>query len=255
MSSSISTREELSSNARRVAGKIWRVIEPQHRIATVKLTDTLEEQNLLEEVIERTKPAIPPECRHLDFLLFTPFRYDAPYPKGSRFRKAGRTLGVFYASENPDTAIAETCFHQLLFYAESPETIWPANAREFTAFAVEYATPFGIDLTRTPFDDRTAIWEHPTNYEKCQEVAEHSRSANVEYIKYSSVRDPQQKANIAIMNCAAFTKSEPVDRQTWGVLVGPTGARALCDMPRLSIDFGKDLFAADPRIKIMNWDR
>jgi len=255
MSSSISTREELSSSARRAAGKIWRVVEPQHRIATAKLTDTLGEQNLLEEVIERTKPAIPPECKHLDFLLFTPFRYDAPYPRGSRFRKAGRTPGVFYSSENPDTAIAETCFHQLLFYAESPETPWPSNAREFTAFAVEYATPLSIDLTRAPFDDRMAIWEHPTNYERCQEVGELARGANIEIIKYSSVRDPQHKANIAIMNCAAFAKSEPVDRQTWGVFVGPTGARALCDMPRISINFGKDAFAADPRIKGMSWDR
>jgi hypothetical protein len=53
----------------------------------MKLTDNVAEQVLLESLIESTKPTIPPECSHLDFLLFTPFRY-APYPQGSRFRRA-----------------------------------------------------------------------------------------------------------------------------------------------------------------------
>ena len=175
MSSSISTREELSSNCRRASGRSWRVVEAQHRVSTIKLTDTAAEQILLENLIEGTKPNIPSECKHLDFLLATPFRYGAPYPNGSRFRKAGLTLGVFYSSENVDTAIAETCFRRLLFFAESPDTKWPTDAGEFTAFAVEYSTPKSIDLTRSPFDDRAAKWMHLTRYDECQEFAELAR--------------------------------------------------------------------------------
>ena len=43
---------------------------------------------------------------------------DAPYPIGSRFRRAGRTAGVFYAAESPETAVAEMAFYRLLFFAE-----------------------------------------------------------------------------------------------------------------------------------------
>src|SRR5690606_37447452 len=175
MSSPISTPAELSSSARRGAGRVWRVVEAQHRVSTAKLTDTAAEQKLLEDLIEDTKPPIPPECRHLDFLLFTPFRHAAPGPRGSRFRKPGFTPGVFYAAWNADTAIAEVCFHRILFLAESPATPWPADAGEFTAFAVEYATPFVIDLTRAPFDDRGDIWQHPTDYAGCQALAELAR--------------------------------------------------------------------------------
>ncbi len=86
----------------------------------MKLTDTLAEQQVLEELLEETKPALPPEARGLHYLMAAPFRYGALYPRGSRFRRAGRTLGVFYGAEGPRTAAAEMAFHRLLFYAESP---------------------------------------------------------------------------------------------------------------------------------------
>jgi hypothetical protein len=120
MSSNTWTPEELSSEFRALAGRCWRAVEARHYVSTLKLTDTHEEQSRLEELIEATKPRIPEECRHLPYLLSTPFRYGAPYPTGSRFRRAGLTAGVFYAAEFSRTAIAELTFYRLLFFAESP---------------------------------------------------------------------------------------------------------------------------------------
>ena len=101
----------------------------------MKITDTLAEQRVLEELVEETKPAIPAECLRLNFLLSTPFRYSATNPNGSRFRRPFAADGVFYAAEHIATAIAETAFYRTLFYAESPETPWPTNAGEYTAFS------------------------------------------------------------------------------------------------------------------------
>src|SRR6266851_3353998 len=140
MPSSTWTRAALSSSARSVSGACWRLVEAQYHVSTLKLVDTLDEQEILENLIERTKPMVPIECRHLHYLLSTPFRYGAVYPTGSRFRRAGLTEGVFYAAEAPETAVAEMAFYRLLFYAESPDTPWPANAAEYTAFSAEYAT-------------------------------------------------------------------------------------------------------------------
>lgn|SRR5208282_4833566 len=255
MSSPISTPEELSSNCHATAGRCWRVVEAQNQISTTKLTDTAAEQHALELLIEETKPPVPPACRHLNFLLSTPFRYGAPYPRGSRFRKAGRTLGVFYGSEHSHAAIAELCFHRLLFFSESPDTGWPSDAGEYTAFAVEYSAARSIELTKAPFDSRSAIWTHVTRYDECQTLAELARSADMEIIKYSSVRDPLRRLNIAIFSCSAFAKPEPHSRQTWRVLLGSNGARALCEMPRGTIDFNRQAFQDDPRIAAMRWDR
>jgi hypothetical protein len=255
MSSIISTPEELSSSRKTAAGRCWRVVEAQNQISTTKLTDSRDEQHALERLIERAKPPVPAECRHLNFLLFTPFRYGSVYPMGSRFRRAGATPGVFYASENVETAIAEPCFHRLLFFAESPDTKWPGNAGEYTAFAADYSTARSIDLMSAPFASRSGLWTHVTDYAACQALAEIAREAEIELIRYASVRDPEHNANVAILSCRAFATGEPAAHQTWRLLFGGNGARAVREWPRRTMDFDRKAFLPDPRIAGMNWDR
>lgn len=202
----------------------------------MKLVDTLAEQALLERLLEAHKPPVPSECRHLHYLLATPFRYGAPYPRGSRFRRAGMTPGVFYASQSPATAMAEVAFHRLLFFAESPGTPWPANAAEHTAFAVRYRARAGLDLTEPPFDEDAALSD-PSNYEPCQALADVARAAGVQALRYRSVRDPNGGQNVALLTCATFTSREPIERQTWRLQLGATGARAICDSPPARLEF------------------
>src|SRR5262245_11246750 len=99
MSSSTWTPDARASDSPELAGTCWRLVEAQHHVSTLKLVDSVKERELLEELIEATKPPLPPECRGLHYLLSTPFRYGSVYPAGSRFRRAGLTEGVFYASE------------------------------------------------------------------------------------------------------------------------------------------------------------
>ena len=221
----------------------------------MKLVDAPREQALLEDLIEDAKPPVPPECRHLHYLLATPFRYGAPYPVGSRFRRAGMTEGVFYAAEAPETAVAEATFHRLLFFAESPETPWPANPGEHTAFAAEYATRRGIDLTGPPFHAGAARWSHPTDYGPCQALADDARRAGIDVIRYASVRDPNRRANLALLACRAFARRAPMARQTWRILFGAAGVQAVCESPKLGLVFDRGAFADDPRIAAMRWDR
>jgi hypothetical protein len=249
------TPAALSSEFRSYVGACWRLVEAQHRVSTLKLTDTLAEQALLEDLIEGTKPAIPPECRHLDFLLATPFRYGAAYPNGSRFRRAGRTLGVYYAAELPMAAVAEMAFYRLLFFAESPKTPWPNDAAEYTAFSADVASQRVLDLTQTPLSKEEAIWTDLTRYEGCQAFADAARAAEADAIRYRSVRDPAQGANLAILACRAFARPAPGERQTWRMRLSASGVQALCEFPRQAVEFSRVAFAADPRIAGLNWDR
>ena len=255
MPSSTWTPDALSSSARSVSGICWRVVEAQHHVSTLKLVDTLNEQEQLEDLIEATKPALPPECRHLHYLLSTPFRYGAAYPTGSRFRRAGVTEGVFYAAETPDTAIAEMTFHRLLFFAELPDTPWPSNPAEYTAFAAEYRTKRAIDLTRGRFKAQRDAWSHPTDYRRCQALAETARLASIELIRYRSARDRKQGMNLALLTCRVFAKPEPVSSQTWRILIRASGAQAICEAPKAGLAFDRSSFAADPRVASLRWDR
>jgi len=255
MSSRIWTPAALSSERRALSGTGWRVVEAQHRVSTLKLVDTLAEQALLERLIEQSKPPVPPECRHLHYLLATPFRYGSAYPRGSRFRRAGMTPGIYYASARVETAIAETVFSRLLFFAESPATPWPANAGEFTAFSARFSTRRGLDLMQPPFSDDRSSWTHPTDYAACQALADTARTALVEIIRYESVRDSARRANVAILDCPAFKSKGPVERQAWRIQLGARGARGLCEFPDARLEFSRDAFAADPRIAGLNWNR
>jgi hypothetical protein len=217
------------------------------------LVDTLEEQALLEQVLDNSKPAVPEECRGLHYLLFTPFRYGAPYPRGSRFRRVGETTGVFYASMQTTTAVAEMAFWRLMFYAESPGTPWPANPGEYTAFSVRFASAKGLDLTRPPLDRDAGQWTHPTDYSHCQALAEAARGAGATAIRYQSARAPG--LNLALLACAAFASREPLERQVWRLHIGAMGVRAICNFPEHRLAFDRAAFARDPRVAALVWDR
>jgi hypothetical protein len=247
------TTAALSPEIRRLAGLCWRVVEAQHVVSTMALVDTLEEQALLEQVLDDSKPAVPADCRGLHYLLFTPFRYGAPYPRGSRFRRAGMSPGVFYGSQHISTAVGEMAFWRLLFYAESPRTPWPANAGEYTAFSVRFSTGKGLDLTRAPLNRDQEKWTHPTDYSHCQALAETARSAGVQALRYQSARAPGM--SVAVLACGALASRQPIERQRWRIFVGATGARAIGEDSDQRLAFERAFFARDPRIATLPWDR
>lgn len=224
------------------------MVEAQHRVSTLKIVDSIDEQELLEALIEEVKPPVPSECRHLHYLLSTPFRYGSAYPHGSRFRRAGFTEGVFYAAERPETAVAELAFHRLLFFTESPGTPWPSNPSEHTAFAAEYATGRAIDLAATPFASASKMWTHPTDYGPCQALADAARTATVDVVRYVSARDPAKGINVAVLSCRAFAGPEPTAYQSWRLDFRAAGVLAVCETPRLRLSFARADFAADPRL-------
>jgi hypothetical protein len=254
MSSPIWTPDALRSEVRRLDGSAWRLVEAQHRVSTLKVVDDLNEQEVLENILETTKPPLPDDCRHLDYLLSTPFRY-RPYPKGSRFRLPGITAGVWYGAEHPETAAAEMVFYRFLFFAESPKTPFPDDAAEYTAIEADLATAAAIDLTVGALAGDAAYWTHPTDYAPCQSLAETAREAGVEIIRYTSVRDPTHRANCAVLACRAFRNSTPIGRQTWRIRISRSGAQAICEYPRLGLAFFPETFAADPRLADMEWTR
>ncbi len=221
MSSGTWTASALRPELRPLAGAIWRVVEAQHRISTAALVDSAEEQVLLEEILEETKPPYPQAARNLHYLLKTPFRYDAPYPTGSRFRRAGRTPGVFYASEHLHTALAEMAYHRVRFHSASPDAPLPDRPVLHTAFSVSYGVCQGLDLTRPPLDHDRALWTHPTDYQATQALADEARGIAACALRHESVRDPRRRANVTLLTPEAFAESGPRAQQTWSSLLRP----------------------------------
>ena len=110
-------------------------------------------------------------------------------------------------------------------------------------------------LTQAPLARQRRDWMHPVDYAACQTLADQARAADVEVMRFASVRDPLHRTNVALLTCRAFRSKAPIDRQSWRIRVAESGAQALCEFPRASLDFGRDAFIADPRIAALNWGR
>jgi len=249
MSYTIWTREELLASSLTVEAVVWRAVEAQHRVSTMKLVDSLAEQATLERLLEETKPPVPPGCAHLHYLLFSPFRYARGNPHASRFRRAHAFEGVFYASASPETAISEMVFYRFLFYAESPGTSLPGNAAEYTVFAVQLRADPGLDLTRPPMSAHLSVWTKPDDYAPCQALADSARAEKVEAICYPSVRDLQHRLNYAVLIPHAFAQSAPIAQQSWHILLRSESALAKCEAPSTGITFQKRDFDVGSRLK------
>ncbi|WP_016746235.1 RES family NAD+ phosphorylase [Rhizorhabdus wittichii] len=192
---------------------LWRLVEAQHRISTNRLAANAEDQALLEELVETVKPVLPPAARGLHYLLATPFRYG--HKKPSRFRRAGERPGIFYAAEHVATAVAETAYWRLLFFSRSPGFRPPTTVVEHSAFTVPVRVARLLDLSEPPYAASASAWTDPDDYAACQAFAGAARGIATQAIRYLSVRDPARRANVALLDPAAFAAATPMIRQTW----------------------------------------
>jgi hypothetical protein len=209
---------------------LWRAIEAQSRSSTLRLVDTFAEHDVLEALLEASKPPVPPDCAHLDYRFWSPFRYGS-YPRSSRFRRAGRTPGVWYGSEAPLTAICEMIWGKLGFFAASKGTPLPHRPVEYTAVQADIRTPFALDLTNGALAGEGA-WADPDDYADCLDLAERARAAGCEVIRYASVRHPEHDPNAAVLTCRAFDQPRPIASQTWQVHYGSALIKVLCETTR-----------------------
>jgi hypothetical protein len=241
----MSIHSELKSNLTEFEGYAWRVVEGQYSASTMKLANSLEDQEILEDLLEESKPQYPEEAYKFDYLIATPFRY-FPYPQGSRFRRAGQRDGVFYSSLEQFTAIAELAFYRLLFWRQAEGLVYPEAGCEHTAFQVTVQSEKVLDLTKPPFGEDVDIVSK-SDYSKTQAIADAARSEGVEVLISRSVRCPHGGTNINILSLDAFKAKNSNKRQSWTVFTRQDRVIATSEFPKASHEFLASDFD-DPRL-------
>lgn len=192
------------------------MVEAQHIASTMKIVDNDDEQDLLETLLEGSKPAQPASAAPLDYLLASPFRYN-PLRGGSRFR-ALTDPGVFYGAESVRTASAELGFWRWKFLKDAVD-LEKLEPVAHTAFAADVSTQV-VDLRQPPFSADASRWLHPTEYGATQAFAQIARDAAIGGIQYQSVRDPHPAWCLAVLTPLAFSKPKPrAAMQTWWLAV------------------------------------
>ena len=208
----------VSTEARPFVSSVWRMVEAQHVASTMKLVDNNYEQDVLEKLLEGSKPLLPKVFDGLHYLLATPFRYPTRRG-GSRFR-AANDPGVFYGAHSIRTACAELGYwrHKFLTDAVDLGSIDPVF---HTLFATDINASV-VDLRLEPFATNASLWADPLNYSPTQALARVVREAKVQGIVYQSVRDQPEGACLALLDPAGFASKGPrPDTQTWSLMVSP----------------------------------
>jgi RES domain len=219
VSSNTLTPHAVGSEAHRATRRLWRAVEAQHIASSLRLVANIEEQLVLEGVLEKSKPAVPSAAADLHYLLATPFRYASPI--GSRFRAPGDS-GVWYGAEKERTACAELGFWRWRFLMDSKElgSLGPSPQTVFRAAI----TGSMVDLTEAPFKRSRAQWTDPRDYGASQHFAQLAREANVDAIRYESVRDPEHAGAVAVLRPACFKPRTVLEQRIWLLTVRSDGA-------------------------------
>jgi hypothetical protein len=185
-------------------GTLKRMVENQEQKVTVALVDTLAEHEILENLLEDSKPGAGTHDRlqKFDYLLRAPWRYP-PLKWGSRF---GRRFepSLFYGALGDTALFAEAGYYRLVFL-EGMETPFKDRViSQFTVFEATYQTEAGVDLTQAPFVKHESVLRHQSRYLPCQRLGTELRERGVAAITYLSARAEGDESNVALISPAAL---------------------------------------------------
>jgi hypothetical protein len=179
------------------APKVWRGVESQSISATSTLVDSHQEHDVLELLLEASKPPLPlagigagaaAKGRARHFLLTTPFRYAPRH--GSRFRPGGQGRhGLWYGARALRAACAEVAYWRMRFIADSAGLLDSRIVTRHTFFMAAVKGR-GIDLMRPPWNAFRAAWTHGGDYAETHRLAAAVEAAGLQVIQYESARAP-----------------------------------------------------------------
>ena len=212
-------------------GEVVRIVESQEQVATTRIVGNLAEQDLLEHMLEDSKPgSIDPG---LHYLLSTPFRYP-PLRHGSRF---GSTLepSLFYASMDLRTCLQECAYYRFIFWYDMASPPPNPVTTQHTVFRVELKSDCCVDLQSSAYDRIRSQIQSPNSYATSQALGSHLRQGGAHLLLFESARGPG-------INAAAYTTmvfaSAPGGQELWNSelsseLVMLRGAGGLFSFPLL----------------------
>ena len=197
----------LPLKAQPLMGKACRLVNSEKEAASLSLTDTLDEQSLLESIIDAAKPPRKSHTDGLHYLLANPFRYP-PLRHGSRFGQRHED-GILYASLQTPTCLAEVAFYRFRWWHDM-ETPPPHVIQSgHTLFAFQYHSNVGLDLTGEPFQPYQDVIRHPAVYAETQAVGSRLRQLGIEAALYLSARCLQHGRNVALFSPQAVHSQRP----------------------------------------------
>lgn len=169
-----------------VEPEVWRGVETQYASSSLQLVDSHAEHDVLERLLEESKPPLPSQVENKHFLLFTPFRYTPGH--SSRFRALGH-LGIWYGARELEAACAEVAYWRMRFILDSAKLAKRKITTHHTFFMARVEGTC-VDLTSSPWSAFEDVWKSSQDYAETHRLAQAAEAAGIQVIQYGSVRAP-----------------------------------------------------------------
>ena len=221
--STIWTQAEVTSNSEPLHGTFYRFIAKDASNSTAKVTDTIEEIELLETLVRESRTDIPTgEYANYNPLLIRPF-FTPPFPGGSRFGSE-TDFGVFYCAESIETVAAERGYYVQKFRNDA-DALTLLQGAPHSLISVQVETQI-VDVRIPPFKKRPDIFLEKIDYSGTQKFAGVVRLTEVSGIIYTSVRNPTKSSCLALLTPAAFKKKAPASLdESWIAIASENSVR------------------------------
>ena len=191
------------------ASTLWRGVEAQHVLATMRLVDNQEQQQILEALLETSKPNLPSSSRDKHYLLSAPFRYSSSH--ASRFRRQNAP-GLWVGAEELQTACAEVGFWRWRFLMDSDGLKSLALHAQLTFFQAKVAGK-SVDLTTHPWSSAEPLWSS-RNYAASHAMSDEGRQQGLQWIRYRSTLGTKGMCG-AVLSPQALSLRSDFAQQTW----------------------------------------
>lgn len=194
----------------------WRGVESQYMAASMQLVDSFAEQDVLEQLLEQSKPPAIPSALTKHYLLLSPFRY---FPQhDTRFRPKG-CHGLWYGSSSLEGACSEIAYWRQRFILDSTGLCQQRQplVNHYTLYQANVQGQ-AVDLMSKPWLKFAHLWKDPVDYRATQELAALAIQAGVQWIRYESVRAPTKSRLAAVLTpdaLSATARAIEKSKQEW----------------------------------------
>lgn len=193
--------------------KAFRCVESQEKSATLALvSNDLEAYELLEGLVENSKPKIPENCTGLHYLFTTPFRYP-PLKWGSRFGVRSEP-SLMYAGLDIEVTLGECAFYRFVFLGHMTSPPPKPVVTHHTSFSFRVTAERFLKLDTPPMSDYDRLWTDKCHYGEAQLLGSASRKLGFDGIRYVSARLSNHR-NIALYSPSFIASKKPNEMVSW----------------------------------------
>lgn len=195
-----------------------------NQMATRSLVDSVEEENILEQMLGR------PSSNLGESLLREKFEGRNSSRFGSSFEPT-----IWYGSLNRITAFAERAFLTFRYMFDN-EHIAPISSQGILIFSANVSTPQGVELHQSPFDTFENMISSPISYESSRPLGVAMRNADVLAFTFVSARDSADPRgiNVGVFSFGAFVDRSPIESsyELWSCIANRTEVEFRNQNPR-----------------------